>query len=235
MPQHTDDRPRPIPKSDLNDQRGTFTKAPCPGTNYVDSLHKAATPPFASLFTAHVRSRLVGTLAHALRHRPEKYGIQLDEHGWADLATLLINLNMLDVHWAWLTERDLVRLLQTEADERFECRNGQIRALYGHSVKGVRAAVRRLPPPDLYHATDANILSNVLTDSLEPMNRCYVHLTSDPAYASCVGASKSQDWVLLAVTTAEAVRNGHEFYQANSHVWQTSSIPPHLLQVLEQD
>lgn len=235
MLQHSDDLSRPIPKSGLHDGCGTSTKTPCPGTDHIGSVQPATTPRFGNLFTAHVRSRLVGTLTHALRHRPEKYGIQLDEHGWANLAILLTNLHMLDVHWAWLTERDLVWLLQAEADERFECRDGQIRALYGHSVKGVRAAVRRLPPPVLYHATDASILPNVLTDGLEPMNRCYVHLTSDPAYASCVGASKNQDWVLLAVDTAPAIRSGCEFYQANSHVWQTTSIPPHLLQALVQD
>lgn len=67
MLQHTDDRPRPIAKSDLNDGCRTSAKAPCPPTNKVGFLPYATTPPYDNLFTAHVRSRLVGTLTHALR------------------------------------------------------------------------------------------------------------------------------------------------------------------------
>ena len=35
------------------------------------------------------RPRLIGTLARALRHEPEQYGIELDGGGWADLGALV--------------------------------------------------------------------------------------------------------------------------------------------------
>ena len=181
------------------------------------------------------RSRLIGTLARALRHEPQQYGIELDESGWASLLTLVDFLRKSNSRWTWLSERDVLGLIETDADERFEYRDGRIRALYGHSVKGLRATVQQSPPAVLYHATAAELLPTILSGGLHPMARRFVHLTSDRAYAVRVGSGKFIDWVLLAVNVTEALNSGIEFYRANRHVWQTAYIEARLLRALERD
>jgi putative RNA 2'-phosphotransferase len=181
------------------------------------------------------RSRLIGTLARALRHEPQQYGIELDESGWANLQTLVDHLRQCHSRWAWLSQRDVLDLIEADADERFECRDGRIRALYGHSIKGLRAAIRQSPSDVLYHATAIELLPTILSHGLRPMARSFVHLTSDRAYAMRVGAAKFTDWVLLEVNVTEARRSGIEFYRANRHVWQTAFLGPWLLRVLQRD
>jgi putative RNA 2'-phosphotransferase len=151
------------------------------------------------------------------------------------MQSLLDSLRKSNSRWAWLSQRDVLFLVETDVDDRFEHHNGRIRALYGHSVAGVQIAAQQPPPPVLYHATSAELLPTVLAHGLKPMRRCYVHLTSDRAYAERVGSGKFLPWVLLAVDVAQAVRSGIKFYRANRHVWQTSFLEARLLRVLEQD
>ena len=135
--------------------------------------------------------------------------------------------------WARLSERDVLCLLQADADNRFQCHEGRIRALYGHSVGGVCVAVQQSPPLGLYHATSTDLLPRILSDGLRPMARRHVHLTSDRSYATRIGARYVQ-WALLGVNVREAVAGGLRFCRANRHVWQTAFVDPSLLYVLEQ-
>jgi putative RNA 2'-phosphotransferase len=173
-------------------------------------------------------------LARALRHQPDEYGIQLDEAGWADLCQLARSLGKGNRQWAWLSHRDIHWLVATDPGARFECRDGRIRALYGHSVPGVRTGTTQPVPFILYHATDGHALGRILRDGLRPMGRHFVHLTSDRAYALAVGSHKFADWALLAVDVMAAIEAGCRFLRTNHHVWQTDSLHARFLRVLER-
>lgn len=179
------------------------------------------------------KARLVRTLAHALRHEPEKHGLRLDKAGWADLEAMLRSLRKRSVHWRRLGREDLEWFVNGDRSERFECRGNRIRALYGHTVRHVRTAAAQTPPATLYHATTTATVAAILKSGLHPMGRRHVHLTSDVRYARQVGRAKSCDWTLLAIDALRASAEGTRFFLANHHIWQTAFVAPRFLHVME--
>jgi putative RNA 2'-phosphotransferase len=73
-------------------------------------------------------------MAHALRHGPEKYGLEPDPEGWVSFDDLIIALRFERSDWLDLTRRDIECLLKTMESDRFEIDGAKIRAVYGHSI-----------------------------------------------------------------------------------------------------
>lgn len=74
--------------------------------------------------------------SHALRHQPWLYELELDDEGWTPVEELLSALREEKPEWSALSEVDLAAMIARSDKKRHELRNGQIRALYGHSVSG---------------------------------------------------------------------------------------------------
>src|SRR5882757_2424442 len=123
-------------------------------------------------------------VAHALRHEPWLYELELDDEGWVPVEDLLASLRVERVAWCGLTEMDLSRMIQTSAKRRYELQNGRIRALYGHSVPGKLEKVAAVPPDVLFHGTAPSTIERIKQSGLLPMRRQYVHLSIDPAMAA---------------------------------------------------
>jgi putative RNA 2'-phosphotransferase len=170
-------------------------------------------------------------VAHALRHQPDRYGLQLDEQGWASVGDLLEGLTRRRSAWRKLRRDDLVAMIEASDKRRYEIAGDRIRALYGHSVPGRIARPRSQPPELLFHGTDPAVLSAILAEGLRSMSRQYVHLSVDVQTAQVVGRRRSGAPVILEVAAGEAVREGVGFWQANDDVWLVESIPPAYVRV----
>ena len=168
--------------------------------------------------------RLVRLLAFALRHHPLRFGVALDEDGFADLNDLVVGIRFSHYDWATLDREQVVDAIRHTDPGRFELRDGLVRARYGHSVALDSPGERRTPPPVLLHGTSANAVDTVLTTGLRPMNRAFVHLTTDPDYAAQVLTAKGGG-VVLCVRADEAATAGVEFFRANPHVWLARGVP----------
>lgn len=169
-------------------------------------------------------NRLFHTLAYMLRHAPRKFGIVLSEDGSTSLELLVLSLIKYRKEYRDITPatiQDAIRNLDTE---RFELRGNWIRARYGHSVDVSRIGKPETPPDFLFHATATDDVPMILSDGLQPMDRYFVHLTSNLDYASSVGIAKG-DVCILQVRARLAYEAGLPFYRANSHVWLTNEIP----------
>jgi len=170
-------------------------------------------------------------LSLVLRHHPEAAGIQLDEHGWADVAELIQGVNRtgraLDI--ALLEE-----IVHTDAKGRYSFQEDhtKIRANQGHSVK-VDVALKKAPPPDvLYHGTATRFLEAILEkgEGLKPMGRLYVHLSKNGEEAIRVGARHGSP-VVLEVATQQMYADGYGFYLSENNVWLTPNVPVKYLRV----
>jgi len=75
------------------------------------------------------------TIAHALRHAPERYGLILDEKGWVSINKLLEGLKNHSRMFKNVSIHDLEEIIKESPKKRFEIKNGKIRAIYGHSVR----------------------------------------------------------------------------------------------------
>lgn len=168
--------------------------------------------------------RLSKTLAVALRHQPDKFGIQLDAMGWANVAGLLAGLRQRR-EWAQVAEADLAAVIAMPGKKRYEMENGRIRAIYGHSVADKIEKTPSPPPDVLYHGTAPETAELILREGLKPMSRQYVHLSVDVETAVQVGRRKSRHPTILKVLASVAHQNGILFYLGHDLVWLADFVP----------
>lgn len=172
------------------------------------------------------------TLSHALRHEPWIYELELDAQGWASLDAVLNALRAERSEWASLVVEDLEQMIATSSKKRHEIEGNRIRAFYGHSITGLLAKERASPPHVLYHGTAPEVACVIKVDGLKPMNRQYVHLSSDIETAHEVGRRKSKLPTILKVDAERASQSGVLFYLGNEKVWLADMIPSSF--ILEQ-
>lgn len=173
------------------------------------------------------------TLAHALRHRPWLYELELDDQGWTDVAPLLEVLRRRRPDWRRLGEHHLQEMIARSEKRRFEAVNGRIRAIYGHSVAGKLRYTAGTPPDFLYHGTTPVAARRILADGLLPMRRQYVHLSVDVGTAWEVGCRKTANPTVLRVYARRAADEGICFYEGNEHVWLADRVPARYIERME--
>lgn len=164
-------------------------------------------------------------ISYALRHRPEQYGIDLDEQGWASIEVLILALRKQE-RFKDVSIDDIEEMIACSQKKRHEIQGGRIRALYGHSV-GERINKEALMPPDiLYHGTAHKYLASISAEGLVSKNRQYVHLSEDVATAILVGKRRDTNPVVLTVDTRRAWGDGVPFYFGGDGIWLADGIPP---------
>ena len=170
-------------------------------------------------------TRLSKTISKILRHRPEQFGIQLDDEGWTSLDLLIQRLRR-QQKWKDLEEQDILDMMATASKQRYEVKNGRIRAYYGHSIPKKISKVASSPPGILYHGTAKATVPLIGESGLLPMNRQYVHLSADIQTATIVGKRRDIRPTILQVNALEASQSGIDFYLENNGIWLSEPIPP---------
>jgi putative RNA 2'-phosphotransferase len=164
-------------------------------------------------------------LSYVLRHDPAAIGLDLQEGGWASIEALLAGAKR---HGRNLDAAMIGRVVNAPGKQRFETRDGLIRAAQGHSVEVDLGLDPCQPPSVLYHGTVARFLDSIFADGLRPGARTHVHLSADSEIAAAVGARRGRPVVLL-VDSAAMHAGGHEFFQASNGVWLTKDVRPEFL------
>ena len=162
-------------------------------------------------------------IAFILRHRPEKIGISLDEHGWANVSELINGIhNAKNFDFDIDTLEEIVR---TNNKQRFSFNDDhtKIRANQGHSIPVDVELKEQLPPEFLYHGTGEKYVVSILNTGLKPQNRLYVHLSKDTQTAINVG--KRHGPVVFAVKAGVMSKDGYKFYISINGVWLTKEVP----------
>lgn len=169
---------------------------------------------------------IIRTLAYALRHNPAQFILKLDDEGWTKIERLVEELRYARYDWAFL---DWTRVERTiKGSDRFELRNGMIRAAYGHSIRLGNPPGIATPPDVLLHGTDAGNVAAISKAGLSPRNRHFVHLSSDRAWINVFVTSKPE-WAIFQVNAKFAHADGVRFRKANHHVWLADHIDPQYL------
>lgn len=171
-------------------------------------------------------------MSYALRHNPDKYNIKLDEYGYTNLPVFIAALNR--VHRLHLTRDDIDAVIANSSKQRFEIKNNRICALYGHSIPGIIKHQEATPPAVLYHGTARRFLPSINELGLLPMQRQFVHLSTDIPTAQQVGARHDSKPVILTIDTQAARAAGVKFYVGNDQVWLADEIPARFLQQLQK-
>lgn len=179
-------------------------------------------------------TKLSRMVSHALRHRPDLYGLELDEAGWVSIDRLVSALARRGREWRGLTAEDLHAMAAGAAKQRYEIRAGRIRAHYGHSTARKIEKAPAKPPEILYHGTTDVALAKIREEGLKPMRRQYVHLSPDRETAAKVAERRTEAPVIVTVLAGLAHADGVAFYHGNDDVWLSEPLAARYLRLPER-
>ena len=172
-------------------------------------------------------------LALVLRHRPEKIGLTLDEHGWADVDELIDKTVRSGRE---LDRESLEYIVRTNDKKRYAFNDDhtKIRASQGHSIPVDVELQEAIPPDTLYHGTNLKSLPSIMDNGLLKMKRLYVHLSKDVGTAIKVGQRHGKPVVLL-VDSGRMYKDGYKLYLSANGVWLTDHVPVEYLQRMGEE
>lgn len=164
-------------------------------------------------------------LSYILRHNPQRFYIELDSEGYADLKDILKVLKKRFPECE-ISRQRLEELIIKSNKKRFEIRNDEIRAYYGHSLNNKIKFNEALNiPPVLYHGTTNSAWEIIQREGLKSQGRQYVHLSKDIHAARLVGKRRTKNPIVLTIDTQKAKELGVTFYKSWD-MFLTNFIPP---------
>ncbi len=168
-------------------------------------------------------------LSLILRHHPEVIGIELDEHGWADVSELIEGISRTRPFDFKLLEK----IVAEDEKQRYSFNEDRtlIRANQGHSIPVDVELKKKAPPKILWHGTGEKYVESILRQGLIPKSRLYVHLSSDYDTAKKVGSRHGRP-VVFEVAAGKMLEDGYDFFQSVNKVWLTKSVPVKYLKKL---
>lgn len=187
------------------------------------------------------REGLSKIISHALRHKPDKYGLELDPEGWVEMESLIQALKHIDNCWQSLMYYDILKMIDLSDKKRHEVKAQRIgpeykneygwyiRAKYGHSFDGKIYNEKQEPPRVLYHGTTSTSADIILREGLSSMDRQYVHLSQKMEEAVRVGKRRQSQPVILEINAKKAFEGGCNFYLGNDEIWLSDFIPPRFI------
>lgn len=162
-----------------------------------------------------------------LRHKPEEIGIDLDEHGWANVSELIKGISM-----KYPFSMDILEeIVRTDSKQRYSFNEDKtlIRANQGHSIPVDVELEMRVPPEYLWHGTGEKYVESINRSGLIPKSRLYVHLSPNEDTAIDVGKRHGKP-VLYRVRSGDMAKLGFEFYLSKNGVWLTKMVPVEFLE-----
>ena len=168
-------------------------------------------------------------LSLILRHKPETIGIELDEHGWADVYELIKGISKTHEFNMDILEE----IVRTDNKQRYSFNEDKtlIRANQGHSIP-VDVELERVEPPEtLYHGTGEKYRKSIDAEGLKPKSRLYVHLSADTDTAVNVGKRHGRP-IVYSVASGAMQRDGYEFFKSVNGVWLTKEVPVSYIEVI---
>lgn len=157
-----------------------------------------------------------------LRHKPDAVGINLDEHGWANVEELIDGINNTGRK---INMEVLEEIVRTDNKQRYSFNEDKtlIRANQGRSIPVDVELKEQEPPEFLYHGTADRFIKAITTEGLKPMSRLYVHLSKDIETANKVGKRHGKP-VILKVHSGQMYQDGIKFYLSENGVWLTENV-----------
>ena len=172
-------------------------------------------------------TKLSRFLSLILRHKPEIIGIELDEHGWAEVAALIEGVNKKHT----INMDILEKIVRTDDKQRYSFNEDRtlIRANQGHSILvDVELPITK-PPKELWHGTAEKYVVSIEKNGLISKSRLYVHLSVDIETADKVGGRHGKP-IVYKIDAEQMDKDGYTFYLSVNGVWLTKTVPVQYLQ-----
>ena len=172
-------------------------------------------------------------LTGVLRHFPERYGLQMDPHGWIELNQIARAISQRHPAYHWLRAHHLVAIAETDAKGRYEVRGDRVRATYGHTLEIDLDLPTDEIPEHLYYPVTKDEATIVLEVGLKPSDRKKVHLSKTALDAAAAGRVRTPEPILLEVDTLRAKELGIVIMRAGKTVYLVDQVPAELIRQVD--
>ena len=172
-------------------------------------------------------------LAGMLRHFPERYGIRLDDHGWAKVFSIVPAIKAEKRHFGWLTPHHIEAFAQTEPKGRYQWdRNSSIRATYGHTIP---VNMDDLPtddiPDKLFYQTTPDEIEFIKETGIGPSDKTWVHLSKTYRQAYVSGLFHVDNPLVVEIDVNRMLESGRKVYRATPEIFLVKEVPPEFFSV----
>lgn len=174
------------------------------------------------------------TMAGVLRHFPERYGLDMDDHGFVDLRDFITAIQIRNKKFRFLKPHHILGVIETDPKGRYEFRDGMIRATYAHSFDVDLDLPQDNIPDILYYPTTEEESPILMEIGLKPADRKMVHLSHSYEDALEAGRVRTDDPVILEVDTEKAREKGIVIMKAGTTVYITKETPPDCLSLAKK-
>ncbi|XIF19979.1 MAG: RNA 2-phosphotransferase [Acetilactobacillus jinshanensis] len=179
----------------------------------------------------HKLTKISKRISYVLRHHPEQIGIHLDTYGRVNLKVLILKFNQYYRN-SPISVPLIAKIMKLSSKKRFAIEGDTIRALYGHSIPGIKPlSSPKTPPEILFHGTTHHAARLIKTEGIKKMDRDFVHLSSTTKMAHQVGARRDPHPVIFNVHAQQASKDGLTFYPTASGIWLVDYVPPKYLTI----
>jgi putative RNA 2'-phosphotransferase len=160
-------------------------------------------------------------LAYIVQHRPDEFGLALDEEGFVSLKELQQAITE-EEGWSYVRRSHIIEAIYAGDRERFELKDDRIRDALFNPMPYEPLS----PPKMLYQGARRRAYPHILQKGLAPMGRTYVLLATSPELALRIGRRRDPDPIIVEIQAQRAFEKGIIFYQANPLTYLASHIPP---------
>ncbi len=175
------------------------------------------------------------SMAGVLRHFPERFNLEMDEHGWVDVRAFISAMVERQPRLHWLRMHHIVAIVETDPKGRYQLSNGKMRATYGHSFDVELDLPTDGIPERLYYPATEEEVSILIENGLKPADRRMVHLSKTSADAYIAGRVRTEKPVIIEVDASSMIRNDGVIQRAGKTVFLAKEVPPAYLRVMAEE
>ncbi len=168
-------------------------------------------------------------MAGVLRHFPDRFGVEMDPHGWVDVDELVEAIQEKRDRFHWLRPRHLEAVAATDPKGRYEIEDGNIRATYAHSIELDWDFPTEGVPDKVYFPVSEEELDLILERGLSPRDRSLVHLSETYENALSAGLRRVENPIILEIDAARAQKEGVVIWNSGKTVYTTEHVPGEFL------
>jgi putative RNA 2'-phosphotransferase len=155
------------------------------------------------------RRRISKLLSLILRHRPDEFGLTMDEYGYIPLGEVV---EAVQQRYSAVAEEDIRTLVEDSRQRRFEITDNRIRALYAHSFFVEMDGEPIEPSESLYMIATVEAAATMKEGGIRPEDRFYLHLSANREAAESRSGSVDNP-ALVEIRAAAAAAAGAQFWE----------------------
>jgi putative RNA 2'-phosphotransferase len=172
---------------------------------------------------------LARMLSYMLCHRPDEFGLVLDEGGFLPVKHLLQVLSG-EPGWGFVRRHHLEQLAGLLKPPTLELTGARIRCLIPGPAQ-LRRPLSQAPPALLYAAIPAKAHERVWEQGLRPPPEGELVLAATPEMALKIGRRRSPEPVLATVQAQAAARAGITFLSYGEELFLAPALPREFVQL----